>query len=295
MYTFPVALRLLRRRHTVHLLHAHFIFPQGLFGLLLARICGLPFVISTVGDDVNVMLRRNAILRTVSRFVLARADVIIAVSIPLQNVLKEFGIANTIYLPNSVDTTAIGPNGELPKTGSILFVGSMTANKRPLVLLRAFERVVAKFPNATLTMVGDGPLRQAVQDRIRRYQLDRKIRLIPVATPKFVIELLLQAEVFVLPSESEGLSNALLEAMATGRVIVASSNESHREILRDGIDALLFRVDDEKELADQILSVLTDEKLRLRLSRSARELCLRQFSAGKIGPELERIYSASAQ
>jgi glycosyltransferase involved in cell wall biosynthesis len=295
MHVFFIALRLIRRRHAIHLLHAHFIFPQGLFGLILARLCRVPFVLSAVGDDVNVMLRRNAVLRTICRFLMAQADVTIAVSLPLQRALKQFGIANTVHLPNSVDTTTIFPGGELPKSASILFVGSMTTNKRPLMLLRAFERVVTEVPEATLTMCGDGPLMQAVQDRIRQNQLDGKVRLVPRATPESVIRLLSQADVFVLPSQSEGLSNALLEAMAAGRVIVASSNESHSEILRDGVDALLFRLDDEKDLAGQIVLSLTDDQVRSRLSRSARELCLRQFSAAENGPELEKIYLATVE
>jgi glycosyltransferase involved in cell wall biosynthesis len=105
--------------------------------------------------------------------------------------------------------------------------------------------------------------------------------------------LLLQARVFVIASEHEGLSNALLEAMATGKIVVASSNESHREILRDGHEALLFRIDDEEHLAGLLISALTNGELGERLSRSARDLCARKFSSTVLGPRLEMIYSAA--
>jgi len=294
MHTVPITLKLLRRRHAIRIIHAHFIFPQGLFGLVLASLCRVPLIVSAVGDDVNIMLRRNALLRTMCRYVLARTHVTIAVSIPLQRVLKQFGVTNVVYLPNSVDTTTISPSNS-SKRGSILFVGHMTHNKRPLMLLHAFQRAAAEVSDTTLTMCGDGPLRQAVQDAIRESQLEGKVKLVSWTTPEHVIRLLSQADIFILPSHSEGLSNALLEAMAAGKVIIASSNESNREILRDGVDALLFHVDDQEDLVNRMLLGLTDEQLRLRLSRSARELCVRQFSTREVGPELERIYLATAR
>jgi len=277
------------------LVHARFVFPEGLFGLVLARLYRVPLVISAEGSDVNVMMRKNAVLRAICRFVLAQADVAIAVSNPLQKALQQFGITNSIYLPNSVDTSSISPRSEFRKSESILFVGSMTTKKRALLLLRAFERVVMTVAAATLIMVGDGPLRKTVQEETRRKQLDGRVKLFPRVTPGFVVQLLSQAGVFVLPSVSEGLSHALLEAMAAGKVIVASSNESHKELFRDGHSALLFRLDDEKDLAEQVVLALTNEQLRSKLSRSARELCLRQFSNTEIGPKLERIYLASIQ
>jgi len=289
-YSLVLYLRLRGRSNVIRLVHAHFIFPQGLFGLVLARLFRVPLIISAEGSDVNTIMRRNAPLRAICRFVLNRADRIIAVSIPLQRTLRRFGMVRTLYLPNSVDTATISPDSDCRKSDCILFVGSMTCNKRPLVLLRAFERVLARIDTATLVMCGDGPLLEAVRLEIQRKQLGAKVKLYPRAKPELVIQLLSQAGVFVLPSESEGLSLALLEAMAAGKVIVASSNESHNAVFRDGRGALLFRVDDDKDLADKIVTGLIDDQLRSRLSRSARELCLRKFSTKEIAPRLEMVY-----
>lgn len=277
----------------VRLVHAHFIFPQGLFGLLLARFLRVPLIVTAVGSDVNVLMRSSALFRTACRFVTKQADLTIAVSRPMQRQLCQFGVANSIYLPNSVDTSSIRPitsPSQLGARRTILFVGNLVAGKRPILLIRAFERVLAKVPGTILMMVGDGPLKDPVREQVLQRGLAANVRFFPRVPPQSVIQMLVRASVFVLPSVREGLSLALLEAMASGKVIVASANESHREILRNGSDALLFHPDNEEELAEQLISSLTNDRLRSKLSQSARQLCLREFSNTAIGEKLEGIY-----
>jgi len=295
LHAVRLAVRLRRRKFNIQLVDAHVVLPQGLFGLILARLCRVPLVIEATGTDVNQEMRKNAALRAICRLVLARANAIIAPTRSLQRGLRVFGNTESVYLPNSVDTISIFPTSTPPKDNSILFVGRMTENKRPLLLLRSFEKVSARIADATLTMCGDGPLMEAVQKRILQKQLDGKVRVISHATPRGVIELLSQAEIFVLPSESEGMSFALLEAMASGKTIVASSNESHREVFQDKHGALLFQLDDEQDLAEQIISALTNRHLRSESSHFARELCVREFSNSEVGPRREKIYLEAIQ
>lgn len=276
-------------RHQIRVVHAHYVLPQGLFGLILSRLLGVPLVVSAVGQDVNEDMKSVG-LRKISRFVLSRAFLTIAVSRPLKRMLEHQGIGNCTYLPNSVDTDSFRPRDELQSDQSVLFVGSMTERKRPLCLLHAFERVVDEVPEATLIMVGSGPLSRIIEQEICQKNLGDKVRLYPSVPYALLQELLSRAAVFVLPSTYEGLSLALLEAMSSGKVIVASANASNRDVLRHGTNALLFQLDDEKELAEQIALGLTDQQLRLRLSRSARALCVREFSNSVVARKLEEMY-----
>ena len=290
-YAFPLYLRI--REHVtspIRLVHAHYVLPQGLLGVLLARMFRVPLLITAAGQDVNVDMKMNMVFRALSVFVLRHAFRTIAVSKPLQFVLSQSGIANVIYLPNSVDTSPFSTTKRSMSGNAILFVGSMTARKRPLLLLHAFERVVQEVPSATLLMCGEGPLRRSLEKEIERKGLQNKISLFQNVSPQFLIDLYSQANVFVLPSVSEGLSLALLEAMAAGKAIVASRNESHLAVLQDGENSLLFEVDNCEELTKQILLALTDERLRDRISECARQLCEKQFSNGFVAKELEKLY-----
>ena len=289
LFAFVLYTKIRAARDRIRVVHAHYIFPQGLFALILSRLLRVPLVVSAVGQDVNVDMS-NAVLREISRFVLSHALVTIAVSSPLKRALEHYGIRNCVYLPNSVDTDAFRPRDESPSNHSVLFVGKMIERKRPLCLLRAFERVIPIVPEATLTMVGDGPLLRLLQEEVRQKRLSDSVKSYPYVSYAKLQELLSEAAIFVLPSSFEGLSLALLEAMSTGKVIVASANESNSGVLRHGTDALLFHLDDEKELADQIVLALTDQQIRLKLSRSARALCLREFSNSVVARKLEEIY-----
>lgn len=144
-----------------------------------------------------------------------------------------------------------------------------------------------------MTMVGKGPLSALVQEEIRRRRLEHKVKLLPEVTARRVEELLSETAIFVLPSRSEGLSLALLEAMAAGKLIIASRNESHQAVLSDGENALLFQTDNEKELSSQIVSALDNDQLRAKLPQLARQLCLRKFSHIMVAPQLEEVYVAS--
>jgi glycosyltransferase involved in cell wall biosynthesis len=275
----------------VRLVHAHYVLPQGLLGLLLARLFRVPLFVTAVGSDVNIDMKRSIILRALSVFVLRHAYQTIAVSKPLQLALNRAGIVDAIYVPNSVDTNSISTTERSISGNSILFVGSMIEPKRPMLLLRAFERVVREVPSATLLMCGEGPLRPSLEEEIKRKGLQDKISLFSNLSPQSVISLYSQADLFVLPSVSEGLSLSLLEAMAAGKAIVASRNESHEEMLKNGENSLLFEVDNCEDLTKQILLALTDRKLRHRISESARQLCEKQFSNEVAAKKLEDLYS----
>jgi glycosyltransferase involved in cell wall biosynthesis len=272
------------------LVHAHFIFPEGLFGLILARLLRVPLIVTAAGGDVNFMMKKNAILRTLSLFVLRRACVTIAVSKPLQAKLHRFGVQNCIHIPNSVDTCSIRPIEGSVDGNSVLFVGALNRGKQPLLLLQAFEQVVKQVSSATLLLCGDGPLRQSLQEETLKRGLQDRVKLVPRVNQERLNDLRATAGVFVLPSLSEGLSLALLEALAAGIPVVASRNDSHVAILEHGQNALLFDPCDSADLARQILLLMTRVTVRERIGRAGRLLCQSRFSNEVVARQLESLY-----
>jgi glycosyltransferase involved in cell wall biosynthesis len=193
-------------------------------------------------------------------------------------------------VPNSVDPCSVQTVDESAKDDAILYVGSMTQNKRPLVLLKAFDIVAKVIPTATLYLCGKGPQMEAIRREIATRGLAERVKCLSYVNQQTLNRIRAKTTLFVLPSATEGLSLALLEAMAAGQAVIASRNESHATILDNGENALLFEIDDSEELARQIMVAIGDRALRSRISRSAKNLVEKEFSNIVVAERLESIY-----
>lgn len=148
-----------------------------------------------------------------------------------------------------------------------LFVGRLTELKNLGCLIDAMVLVPpAKRP--WIALVGDGPLRECLQQRIDRAGLSDDVVL--TGERADAISLMQTAEFLVLCSSEEGLSNALLEAMAAGCPVVASNVGGNPELVEHQRTGLLFEADDRGQLADALALFSSDPELRMRLSSHAR-------------------------
>lgn len=275
-------------RDRIQLVHAHFILPQGLFGLIISRILRTPLVVTTTGTDINVIFNSSWLYQRLSLFVLKNAQTVIGVSKPICAHLSQVGLSNVVYIPNSVDVDSIPPANLGNKT--ILFVGTLNGNKRPLFLLRAFAQVIRRLPEAKLYIVGEGSLRLAVQEEIKSRNLQNSVNMIPHLDPNNLNKLRSLTSVFVQPSLFEGMSLAILETLASGQLVIATRNESNSSFLDNGRTALLFEENDCGQLSDLIVLAFSNEALRYRISKSGRNLVRRYFSNNVVAGKLERVY-----
>jgi len=104
------------------------------------------------------------------------------------------------------------------------------------------------------------------------------------------MDYLQQADLFVLPSRAEGISNALLEAMACGLPVVVSDIPGNVDVIEPGRNGLLFTVDDHGSLASAVTLLLTQRDLRGRLGRAARQTVENRFSLSFIADRLITLY-----
>ena len=184
--------------------------------------------------------------------------------------LAEAGLAVHATVPNGVgpapapaDRAALGVEGRL-----LVTVGRLTAGKNHALAVRA----LADVPDATLLIVGDGPERVAVEAAAREAGVDGRVVL--TGTRRDARALTGAADAVVIPSESEGMPLAALEALAAGRPVVATAVRGLRDLLEDGRTALLVPPGDPEALAAAVRRVLDDPAL----ARSLGEAALREAS-----------------
>jgi glycosyltransferase involved in cell wall biosynthesis len=205
-------------------------------------------------------------LRLVHRQNLRRADFLIGQTDAAADELQAFappGRIRVIHnpLPTAEPATLSGrPNA--------VFTGRLAKQKDLGVLLEAWRSVVARIPAARLSLVGSGGAYGSVESELRDAVHVNEWLRASVTFSGWVADVrpwLAAADVYVLPSRSEGLSNALLEACAWQRIVVASDIASNREVLGDDYP-LLFRTGDARDLAAALLRAFEDDDVRAAAS-----------------------------
>lgn len=172
-------------------------------------------------------------------------------------------------------------------------VAAFTAVKRHGALIDAFVDVRSKAPQARLLLIGDGPLRDEIADRIKLAGIGSYVCL--YGNSSDVAELLSALDVFVLASSTEGMSNAILEAMACGLAVVATDVGGNRELVDDGCTGLLVPAGDTAALSVALARLSRDSGFAHRCGIAARKRVLSDFSLTKMAQGFENLYCESQQ
>ena len=157
-----------------------------------------------------------------------------------------------------------------------VYLGRLSPEKGVDLLVRCWPRVLEAIPEARLELVGEGPQRATLEAEVKRLGLSQAVSL-PGATEE-PIQSLRKADLFVLPSREEGMSIALLEAMALGIPLVASSIPGNRKLVADFKHGRLFPSGDEAGLARTIVEQWSDYDRAIHMARAACSLAEQKYS-----------------
>lgn len=266
-------------------IHAHYAVPQGLLGVLLKKLKKKPLAVTLHGSDVTV-LGKNPFTRPLVALVLNEADRVIAVSDFLRREALAIGgsekKARVIYGGVSTREAIQGEGGDRGKR--VLFIGALVRQKGVDTLIRAFKKVMERYGDAELVIVGDGAERKGLERLCRELGVKARFKGYVDDTG----EALRKSAVLVLPSREEGFGLVLLEAMASGVPVVAARVGGIPEIVNEE-NGLLVKSGDPEALAEAISRVLEDRELRERLVEKGFET-LKNFSWKKMAGEVDEVY-----
>jgi glycosyltransferase involved in cell wall biosynthesis len=239
MAFLPLLYVLLTRK--VELIHAHFVVPVGILAMLAKSLFGTPYMVTMHGGDVPGMVpeQTDSLFRWVRRTanaVVESADVATAVSTGLKELASRSYRVPVAVIPNGIDSSWIDPVTEHASIAGreirLVFVGRLTRQKNVSALLKAVALLDRDRP-WRLEIVGDGPLRGPLQKEAGNQP---SVSFLGWLTPEQVKTKLSEADIFVLPSFSEGLSMAALQAMAKGCALVVSEIPMNRDVIEEGIN-----------------------------------------------------------
>ncbi len=218
------------RRHEIRIVHT-FDFPMNLYAAPLARTFRVPVVLTSQRQSRALYPRIRPWLRLTDR--LADGVVVNCESVRREMIEREGVRPNKVLLCyNGLDTESFPPRTTENESAGTLTIGVLCVfrpEKDLLTLVEAFHRIRNLRPGLRLVLVGQGILREALEQRIRELGLGAQCHLEPATSD--VSGWLLRMDIFVLPSLSEAFSNSLMEAMASGCAPIASRVGGNPDLL----------------------------------------------------------------
>lgn len=197
-------------------------------------------------------------------------------------------IGNPLDLEQMRRLAAAEPSGAEPADGpTVVSVGRLTRVKRPDILLDAFAHLTRDV-RATLFVLGDGPLREAMERRARRLGIAGQVRFVGFVPNPYAW--LARADLFVLTSDFEGLPNALIEAQALGVPAVATRCPTGpEEIVEHGVTGELVKVGSVKSVSEAMGRLLADAELRADMGKAAAARMRARYAVGPIVRRWEEL------
>lgn len=202
----------------------------------------------------------------------------------LQDVLKLSSSRLTV-IPNAVallSTNQPAAHAEL----IMICVANLKPEKGLPLLIEAFTKIASLRP-MQLWLVGEGPERVALEKQIAASPARDHIHLLGAQTD--IPALLTKSDIFVLPTLIEGMSNALLEAMAAGLPCVTSNIPVNQEVIANNVNGLLFQMNSLVSLTEQVTRLVTDQGLRARLGAAARARVIKKYSVENVSQQWQNL------
>jgi glycosyltransferase involved in cell wall biosynthesis len=256
-----------------------------------------------ISNRRDMGFNKSSRLRLLFRFVNHRYDCVVAPAQPILGGLgreERLDIRQMVWIPNGVDIDLFRPRNDEARRqqraglglgdGDVAIgcVASFTPVKRHVDLVAAFARVVTSQPTARLLLIGDGPLRADITAQIAALGLDDSVRLL--GNRPDIENVLPLLDGFVLASSTEGMSNALLEAMSCGLPLVATAVGGNLQLVEDGVNGLLVPANTPQALAVALERIALSAALRADLGAAGRARIEREFSLDGMVRSYDRLY-----
>jgi glycosyltransferase involved in cell wall biosynthesis len=261
LYAASIAPALAAYRGRVDVVLGSWAYPDGFAAVIAARILGVPAVVKLHGSDINVIAKLPG-PRRLTAWALPQAARVVAVSKPLADEVVALGVARdkVAVVMNGVDgelfrqrdRAAARAELVLPAHGPLaVYVGNLKPEKGVLDLVAAWDSVARHVPDATLAIVGGGPLRGEVEARA-----GASVRVVGPQPLERVPAWMAAADLVVLPSHTEGTPNVVLEALASGRRVVATSVGGVPDLVTSPVLGALVPPRSPEALADALVLAL---------------------------------------
>lgn len=286
------------RTNLIQIVHSYGFYPN-VFTIPIARLAGARIVVASIRDTGDLLTPTQ---RWLQKMVCRLADCVLVNAEAIRKSLLDQGYApgNIVVIRNGITLSKYGGKGRsadlrrelgLPLTARLVGVFSrLNRMKGVEFFLEAAVIVARRYPDVCFLVVGDGGIKNELEEQARRLGLGSRIAFTGFRSD--VPDLLSEVAISVLPSLSEGTSNTLLESMAAGIPVIATRVGGNPEVVEDGVSGLLVTPRDAAALAGAAGRLLDDEDLALRLGAAGMRRVSELYSIQGSVRQTENLYQA---
>jgi glycosyltransferase involved in cell wall biosynthesis len=296
--TFRQGIKLIRylRRNRIQMVHSYGTYPN-IFAVPTAKLAGVPVVIASIRDRGDIL---SPWQRWLQKLVCRLADCVLVNASSIRDTLIEQGYRddNIIVIPNGVlpskrtslrDSAELRAELGLPVAAPVVILFSRLNRMKGIeYFLESAVAVLKQFPDIKFVIAGDGANRPELEAYAAKLGIASNVLFTGFRTD--LPDLLREADISVLPSLSEGLSNSLLEAMSAGVPVIATNVGGNPEIVEDGVSGILVPVRDSAALAEAMVRMFANPELRKAMGAAGRKRIATTFSMERSLESVERLY-----
>ncbi len=269
------------------IIYARFLFVDGFVAAKLSRDLNVPCVAVSAGSDLNLFARANKLSFNDLMYILRNVDGLVTSGKKSALKIKELSGRDALVLHGVVDTETFCPaeNRDMAKSRIgleinkkvLLYLGSFKRSKGVFDMIDAYNRLHVRFGDWVFKICGYGPDKAEMQEYINEKHASDYIHVEPAVDTSEVHKWMQACDAFVLASHSEGMPNAVMEAMACGSAVVVTSVGGIPYEFTNRREALIVEPKDIDSIATGLSEVMEDENLRRELGSNARNKAVERF------------------
>jgi glycosyltransferase involved in cell wall biosynthesis len=252
------------KKNKIDMIFAHFTFPGGEVAMRLYRKFNIPYVIMSHGHDIpwffpqqmffyhlGLYFRIRQICRRSSALFLQTPEM----KINADNFTGKYHKDKNIVIPNACDTDFFA-NFELRQFEKlkIVYTGRFVTQKQPLAVIEALQILKKRGIDFEMSFIGNGPLLNKMNRAIKYNKLQKEVKILGWKTLEEIKQIYAKSNLFVMPSKAEGMSVAIIEAMASGLFVLTSKEANKYNLVKSFINGIVIENISSKIIADEILN-----------------------------------------
>ncbi len=280
------------------LIHAHWVIPTGLIGLLAGLLFRTPLVVTIHGSDLRMAMAQPFLLKLFLS-VCKKAQHITCVSEAQKREIKRLGIneEKISLFPMGIDEDFLKVRRGEGQRGTFTVLSNRNFLRiyNVSLLVRAIPMVLKEEPNTKFLIAGDGLERDRLEKEARKLNVNPSIQFLGRIPHDEMPNLLAQTDIYVSTSLYDGTSVSLLEAMACGAFPIVTDIPSNREWILDGENGFLIPTENEDILAKRIVEAIRNNRLLGEASEKNRKIIEEKANLLKKIKEIAKVYEESTQ